>query len=221
MLAKSTLQYKVNLKFINPAMKQPRHLLFSTLLVLGLPCSALAGLEPGEQINLTIRGVSPAEQQKVSGIYRVGDGGGVRLPLLAELLPARGLTPEQFARAAEAAYVKAGIYDRPAIEVEAVQGKDQQGTAVVSVGGQVRRTGDSPFRKGMTVIQAIDAAGGRNDFGGRNLFLLRDGKQYCLDFTNLAHKNIVLMPNDSIQVDQRAVFDKWKGNEESLKKLAE
>lgn len=202
-------------------MKRPLHSLVSSLIFLGLPCSALAGLEPGEQINLTIRGVSPAEQQKVSGIYRVGESGGVRLPLLAELVPARGLTPEQFARAAETAYVKAGIYAQPAIEVDASQGKDQQGTAVVSVGGLVRRAGDSPFRKGMTVIQALDAAGGRNEFGGRNLFLLRDGKQYCLDFTVLAHKNIVLLPNDSIQVDQKAVFDKWKGNEESVKKLME
>lgn len=200
-------------------MKRSIHCLAASLLFTALPCLALAGLEPGEQINLIIRGVAPAEQQKISGIYRVGETGGVRLPLLDELLPARGLTPEQFARAAEAAYVKGGIYARPAIEVEAVQGKDQQGTAVVSVGGQVRRAGDSPFRKGMTVIQAIDAAGGRNEFGRRNLFLLRDGKQYCLDFTNLTHKNIVLLPNDSIQVERKAVFDKWKGNEDSVKKL--
>ncbi len=171
-------------------------IIFTTLFL--LTRFASAGLEPGEQINLTIRGVEPVEQQKVSGIYRIGESGGVRLPLLDSLVTARGLTPEQFARAAEAAYMTAGIYARPAIEVETLQGKDQQAAAVISVGGQVRRAGDSPFRKGMTVIQAIDAAGGRNEFGGRNLFLLRDGKQICLDFTNLAHKNIVLLPGDSI-----------------------
>ncbi|MEO7100624.1 MAG: SLBB domain-containing protein [Luteolibacter sp.] len=182
---------------------------------------ALAGLEPGEQINLTIRGVDPAEQQKISGIYRVGESGGVRLPLLNELLPARGLTPEQFARAAEAAYQKSGIYSQPAIEVETVKGTDQDGPAVVSVGGQVHRAGDSAFRKGMTVIQAIDAAGGRNEFGGRNLFLYRDGKQYCLDFTNLSHKNIVLHPDDSIQVEQKGIIDRWKGQDETVKTLME
>ncbi|MGL4398689.1 MAG: polysaccharide biosynthesis/export family protein [Luteolibacter sp.] len=191
---------------------------------LALLCSVnflAAGLEPGEQINLTIRGVDPAEQQKISGIYRVGESGGVRLPLLENLLPARGLTPEQFARAAEGAYKKAGIYARPAIEVDTLQGKDQQAAAVISVGGQVRQAGDSPFRKDMTVIQAIDAAGGRNDFGSRNLFLIRGGKQYCLDFTNLRHKNIVLLPGDSIQVDQKGVLDRWKGNEETVKLLME
>jgi protein involved in polysaccharide export with SLBB domain len=180
-----------------------------------------AGLEAGEQINLTIRGVDATEQQKISGIYRVGESGGVRLPLLDDLVTARGLTAEQFARAAESAYKSAGIYARPAIEVETVQGKDQQGVAQISVGGQVRSAGKSEFRKGMTVIQAIDAAGGRNDFGSRNLFLLRDGKQYCLDFTNLAHKNIALKPGDSIQVDQKGVLDRWKGSDEAVKKLME
>ncbi len=44
--------------------------------------------------------------------------------------------------------------------METSQGKDQQAPAVISVGGQVRRAGDSPFRKDMTVIQAIDAEDG-------------------------------------------------------------
>lgn len=178
-----------------------------------------AGLESGEQILLTIRGIDPAEQQKISGTYRVGETGGIRLPLLDPLIPAKGLTPEQFARAAEAAYREAGIYTRPAIEVETVQGKDQQAAAVLSLGGQVRRAGEVPFRKGMTVIQAIDAAGGRNDFGGRNLLLFRQGKQYCLDFTNLTHKNILLQPGDSLQVEQKGVIDRWRGSEEKVREL--
>jgi protein involved in polysaccharide export with SLBB domain len=194
---------------------------FVLLLLPNLACMAVAGLEAGEQINLTIRGVEPAEQQKISGVYRIGESGSVRLPMLDAMVPARGLTPEQFARAAEAAYKSAGIYSRPAIEVETVQGKDQQAAAVVSVGGQVRRAGETPYRKGMTVIQALDNAGGRNDFGGRNVFLIRGVKQYCLDFTNLNHKSIVLLPGDSLQVEQKGVIDRWKGNEDSVKKLME
>lgn len=196
----------------------PLHWLFAIALSSG---ACLAGLETGEQINLTIRGVESVEQQKISGIYRVGETGGVRLPLLDEPLAARGLTPEQFARAAESAYKSAGIYSRPAIEVETVKGTDQSSAAMVSISGQVRRAGETPFRKGMTVIQAIDSVGGRNEFGGRNVFLLRDRKQYCLDFTNLGHKNIVLHPNDSLQVEQKAVIDRWKGSDEAVKPLAE
>jgi polysaccharide export outer membrane protein len=195
--------------------------ILSLLLLAACTCPVLGGLEAGEQISLTIRGVDPAEQQKISGTYRVGESGKVRLPLLEQSLPARGLTAEEFARSAEAAYKAAGIYARPAIEVETLQGKDQRGVAVVSVGGQVRRAGEAPFRKGMTVIQAIDAAGGRNEFGSRNLLLFREGKQYCLDFTNLSHKNIVLRPGDSLQVEQKGVLDRWKGNNAGVKKLLE
>ena len=195
--------------------------LLSLLLLPKLAGTAHAGLEAGEQINLTMRGVAAEEQQKISGIYRVGESGNVRLPLLDALVSARGLTPEQFARAAERAYKTAGIYSQPAIEVEVLQGKDLGSATIVSIGGQVRRAGEVPFRKSMTVLQAIDGAGGRNDFGGRNLFLIREGKQYCLDFTQLSHKNIVLRPGDSIQVDQKAILDRWKGQDDIVKKLME
>lgn len=199
-------------------MKFPSVPILLSLLLLN---PARAGLEAGEQINLTMRGVSAEEQQKISGIYRVGESGNIRLPMLDALVPARGLTPEQFARAAENAYKTAGIYSQPAIEVEVLQGKDLGSATVVSVGGQVRRGGEVPFRKDMTVLQAIDGAGGRNDFGSRNLFLIREGKQYCLDFTNLSHKNIVLRPGDSIQVEQKGVLDRWKGQDAIVKKLME
>lgn len=190
--------------------------------MMALIAPALAGLEPGDGIQVTLRGVEEAEQKSVNGTYRVGESGQVRLPLLDRLVTARGLTPEQFARAAEAAYRAEGIYTKPAIEVEALQGREQdEGPAMISIGGQVRRADQTEYRKGMTVIQALDAAGGRNDFGGRNILLLRGEKQYCLDFLNLKHKNIRLLPNDSLQVEQKGVIDRWKGTEEALKPLME
>jgi protein involved in polysaccharide export with SLBB domain len=190
-----------------------------TMMVLIAP--ALAGLEPGDGIQVTLRGVEEAEQKSVNGTYRVGDSGQVRLPLLDRLVTARGLTPEQFARAAEAAYRAEGIYTKPAIEVEALAVIKDGQQSVVSVGGQVQRAGESAFRKGMTVIQAIDAAGGRNAFGGRNVLLIRGGRQYCIDFLNLKHKSIRLLPDDSLQVEQKGVLDRWKGSDEAVKPLLE
>ena len=192
---------------------------FSCLLLAGLIGPASAELAAGDRIGVTLRGVPATEQEKVNGKYQVGESGAVRLPLLDELVPARGLSPEQFARAAEAAYKQDGIYDRPAIEVEVLAGGDQDGEALISVGGQIRRAGQTPYRKQMTVIQAIDAAGGRNDFGGRNILLLRAGKQYCLDFSNLKHKNIELLPGDSLQVEQKGIIDRWKGDEMKIRDL--
>lgn len=56
---------------------------------IGIP-AARAALEAGEQLNLTIRGVDAVEQQKISGVYRIGESGKVRLPMLDSLVTARG-----------------------------------------------------------------------------------------------------------------------------------
>lgn len=194
------------------------------LVLAGLTCFALAGLEPGDELKVTLRGINAAEHERVNGEYQVGEAGSVHLPLLSKPVNARGLTPEQFSRAAEAAYKAEGIYTTPTIEAKALKGGEgAMGPTMVSVGGQVKRGGQSAYQKGMTVIQAIDAAGGLTEFASRNLYLIRDKKQYCLDFKNLQHKNIELRPNDSLQVSQKGTLgnlgDQWKGKEESVKEL--
>lgn len=195
--------------------------MLSVLVLAGCTCFALAGFEPGDELKLTLRGIGASEQERVNGEYHVGETGMVHLPLLEKPVAARGLTAEQFARAAEAAYKNEGIYTTPTIEVKAMKGIIQDGGAtIISVGGQVRRAGQAPYQQGMTVIQAIDAVGGLNEFGGRNIHLHRDKKVYCLDLRNLSHKNIVLRPNDSLQVEQKgAIKDTWKGKEETVKPL--
>lgn len=202
-------------------MHSPTFLHFVTLLLASPAFSQ--GLAPGDSIKVTLRGIGAGEQEKVNGEYKLGESGGVRLPMLEGPLNAKGLTAEQFARAAEAAYRAQGIYTSPAIEVEAIAGGEKGEIAsVVSVGGEVRKAGDAEYRKGLTVIQAINAAGGRNDFGGRNVMLIRDGKSYWLDYSNLKHKNLILRPNDALQVEPRgAITDRWKGSEESVKRLLE
>ena len=45
-------------------------------LILGFTCNALAGIEAGEQINLTIRGVDAAEQR----LRDRPNGGGAKAP---------------------------------------------------------------------------------------------------------------------------------------------
>jgi protein involved in polysaccharide export with SLBB domain len=191
------------------------------LAALGLASFAFAGLEPGDTVKVTLRGVEASEHGKVNGEYKVGEAGGVALPLLDKPVNARGLTAEQFARAAEAAYKAAEIYTTPKIEAEAVQGKDVNLQApMVSVGGHVKRAGDVQYRQGITVVQALNAAGGRDDFAGRNVMLIRNGKSIWLDYANLKHKNIVLQPNDALQVEMHgAIVDRWKGSDDSVQPL--
>ena len=46
-------------------------------------------------------------------------------------------------------------------------------------------------------------------------------KVTCLDFQNLKHKNIVLQPGDSMQVEQKGIVDRWQGTEAGVKSLME
>ena len=166
-----------------------------------------AGVKEGDSVQITVRGIPAGEQEKVNGAYRVGPTG-LRLPFLKSRLPVAGLEPEQIAVAAEKAYQNEGVYQQPAIDVEIVRGANQKGQeASVSVGGQVKRSGAIPFREDMTLLQAIQGAGDRNEFGSRNIKLILNGKTIALDFRKAEHKNYALQPNDSIIVEQRGVFE--------------
>lgn len=175
--------------------------------------TAMAGIEPGNAMKLTLRGVPLDEQAKIDGVYRVGESGTVRLPLVEVPISAKGMTAEEFARVAEKAYRDAGIFARPAIEIEvlgnAKEKVDQD--AVVSVGGRVRRSGPIPFRKTMTLLEAIQAAGDRDEFGGRNIRLIRKGRTTLLDFRKQEVKNLPLEPFDSIIVDQAGPLEGDRG----------
>lgn len=177
-----------------------------------------AELKVGDRISVTLRGVPSEDAAKVSGDYRVNERGEVRPPLLEGGVRCVGLTPLQLAERMEASYRNAGIYQKPRVEVVAAKAVEADG-ARISVGGSVRRSGPVPFRGGLTVLQAIDAAGGRDEFGSRNIFLIRKGRQYCLDFKQLAHLNIVVEPDDSLQVDQKGILDRWKGTPERVAEL--
>ncbi|MBB5351169.1 protein involved in polysaccharide export with SLBB domain [Haloferula luteola] len=177
-----------------------------------------ADLVPGDVVTLKLRGVQGGSEE-VDGDYTVDELGMIRLPLLEKPLEAAARSPIAFARAAESAYRTAGIYQNPAIEAVAKKAVEAEG-AVLSVGGHVRRSSQVPYRQGMTMIQAIDAVGGRTEFASRNVLLIRDGKQYCLDFEQLAHKNLKLLAGDSLQVEQKpAWLDRWKGTKEGVAKL--
>ena len=66
----------------------------AALLVLaGCTCFALAGLEPGDELKITLRGINAAEHERVNGEYQVGEAGTVHLPLLDKPVIAKGLTP--------------------------------------------------------------------------------------------------------------------------------
>lgn len=111
------------------------------------------GVQVGNGIKLTLRGVPADDAAQVTGLYQVAENGTIRLPHLDTRLGVLGLKADQVSEAVEAAYRRAGIYSRPTVEaVILTEPQPSEEGATVSVGGQVVRPGKVPFKNGMSLI---------------------------------------------------------------------
>lgn len=190
--------------------------LLKILSVLALALLGSSGLgmaqtiSPKTTLNISIKGVPQGEQTRISGPYVVSPSGYVFLPLLKNGIKASGLSSSALARNIEAAYRSAEMYQNPRITV--ISNKDQEASKIdaqtVTIGGYVKRPGPTQFMRGMTLFQAVSAAGGETAFGSiRRVELFRNGKRYEYDLRNPAHMRVKVYPGDSINVPQK----RWNG----------
>ena len=181
--------------------------IFAGLLALvAYSATALAQIEAGKSIQITISGVPNIEKGKIDSIYPVSDSGTVNLPFIGRI-QASGKSPESLATAIQNAYKNAEIYNNPTIQVisTAVGGSVDQ--EMVHVGGQVRRTGPVTFQKNLTIYQAVQAAGGATEFGSlKRVKLYRGGKSMTYDLSNAQFMRVPLQPDDTITVPQKNIF---------------
>ena len=165
------------------------------------------GLAAGNRVKISLRGVPAAESAEVNGEYTLGEGGGIRIPGLEQSVQARGLTGEQLARKIESAYKEAGIYTKPAVEAVVLTGASVAAEhTFVSIGGQVRKPGKVEFEKNMTLLSAIQVSGDKTEFGGNTVILRRGGKTLKLNYRDEAVKNMLLLPDDVISVEEVSPF---------------
>lgn len=79
---------------------------------------------------------------------------------------------------------------------------------MVYVGGQARSPGAVRFKEGLTLGDAVSSAGGMTDFGSaKRVRLMRDGKEQTVDLSDDRSRQLVLEPNDSVEIRQKALFD--------------
>ncbi|BCU76960.1 polysaccharide biosynthesis/export family protein [Luteolibacter sp. LG18] len=184
-----------------------KSIVFTLLAGLGLVASAAAQttIKAGQAIKIDIRGVPSEEVARVSGEYPVSDGGTVNMPLIGQVAAA-GLSPASLGTRIEAAYKAAEIYKNPTILVIA-SSAETLAKQVVHVGGHVRRTGQVEFVPGLTIYQAIQVAGGADEFGAINRVLLtRNGTVRKLDLKQDQFKRFVLEQNDTIEVPEKNIW---------------
>lgn len=106
-------------------------------------------------------------QENMSARERVRPDGKVSLPFLNDVLAA-GLTPNALAAQLQTRFKD--YINNPIVTVSL----EEQRPLAVPVTGEVVRQGVIPLEPGSTVLQALSAAGGLTDYGGRDrIYVLR------------------------------------------------
>jgi protein involved in polysaccharide export with SLBB domain len=159
-----------------------------------------ATLRVGDPIELKIGGVPAEEQAQVNNTYTVDVAGTINLPYINKI-KAEGLTPAQLARSIEEMYRAGKIYKNPNITIL------MQPTArFVNVGGSVRNPARIPFTEDLTLLAAINAAGGFNDFADQKRVRLLRGSEVKLydvrQFRRDPSQDVKLQPGDRVEVPQ-------------------
>ena len=122
-------------------------------------------LQPGDPVQIYLRGIpEPADYE-----YVIADEGTITLPYIPPV-QAAGLTVSELQRKIHDTYIDEQIYRQITVNVILP-------TQSYFVRGEVRQPGRFPLTGGMTVLQAIAAAGGYTEFANpRRVEIIRDGE---------------------------------------------
>lgn len=181
--------------------------LFATLIT---SVCASPEISPNTTLSIKIYGVTNIEQSKFDGSYTVDSSGFIYLPLLKDGLKASGFSSSKLARKIEDAYRGAEIYVNPRINV--ISNKDEEAqkidAQIVTVGGFVAGPGPIPYTRGMTLFEAVTAAGGASTFGSdKRVELHRGGVKKGIYNIRLAKDmKTPVYPGDTIKLPQKTVF---------------
>jgi len=156
------------------------------------PSAAVSGayvLGPNDRVRIKVYG-----EPDIAGEYEVDSGGYVSVPLAGHV-KAGGLTTRQLERAITAALAK-GIVRDPRVNVEIALYRPYY------ILGEVKKSGEYPYRLGLTVLDAVASAGGftyRANEG--KVYLRRSGgtveEVYPLDAP------VLVFPGDNIRIAER------------------
>ena len=146
-------------------------------------------LGPNDRIRVKVFG-----EQDITGEYEVDSGGYVSIPLAGHVRAA-GLTTRQVERAIVSALSK-GIVRDPRVNVEIALYRPYY------ILGEVKKSGEYPYRHGLTVLDAVASAGGFTYRANENKVLLRRSgagaeETYPLDAP------VPVYPGDNIRVPER------------------
>lgn len=183
-----------------------KQLLLGLLALMFAAVPLAAQIEAGKSINITIANVPDEDKATITNVYPVSESGYINMPFIGQVRAA-GLRADDLATSLQGRYKGAGIYTNPTIQVIINMMGVKPNEEIVTVGGQVRRTGPVPYAKELTLWGAIQAAGGATEFGSmRRVKVIRSGKQKIYDVTKPEFQQIRLERNDTIEVPQKNIL---------------
>jgi protein involved in polysaccharide export with SLBB domain len=146
-------------------------------------------LGPNDRIRLKVYGESD-----ITGEYEIDNNGQVSIPLAGHI-KAAGATTRQLEKAIASALAK-GIVRDPRVNVEIAQYRPYY------ILGEVKKSGEYPYRHGLTVMDAVASAGGFTYRANENKVLLRRsgaGTEEALPLD----APVPVFPGDNIRIPER------------------
>jgi protein involved in polysaccharide export with SLBB domain len=172
--------------------------IFFTLLTNIEALAQAAALRAGDKVDIRLGGVPSEEIMAVTAIYTIDAEGYINLPHIGKVRAA-GMQQHELQSTIENRYKSEGIYTRPTITIN-----QQTGERFVNVDGEVRSRQRVPYTPDMTLMSAINAAGGMSEFADqKRVQLSRGGQSQTIDIRSVRRdpsQDIKVQPGDSIFV---------------------
>jgi len=146
-------------------------------------------LAPNDRIRVKVFG-----EQDITGEYEVDSGGYVSIPLAGHVRAA-GLTTRQVERAIVSALSK-GIVRDPRVNVEIALYRPYY------ILGEVKKSGEYPYRVGLTVLDAVASAGGFTYRANEDKVYLRRSGSAAEEIHPLSAP-VLVYPGDNIRIPER------------------
>lgn len=157
-------------------------------------------LRPGDTVEIKIAGVPQEDVVQVSHTYEVDGSGMLNLPYIGKI-QAQGLSASQVQSAIENRYRREQIYTNPTVTIVMLAG-----SRFVNVGGEVRTPQRVPYTADLTLLSAINGAGGFSPYANQRKIVLMRGDRQTVHDAKEIRKNpaldVKLLPGDRIDVPQ-------------------
>ena len=146
-------------------------------------------LGPNDRIRLKVYG-----EADITGEYEIDNTGNVSIPLAGHI-KAAGATTRQLEKSIASALAK-GIVRDPRVNVEIAQYRPYY------ILGEVKKSGEYPYRNGLTVLDAVASAGGFTYRANENKVYLRRAGAGAEEILPL-DAPVPVYPGDNIRIPER------------------